>query len=111
MSTLPTILGRLAIAIAIALLAIAQPAGLAAARATALQAPMAPAPIGGPSDRGIDGDGDGRYDELQVQATISMIVAGKYRLSGILRDGAGELIDTAETTATLGLGAFSISMT
>ncbi len=52
-------------------------------------------------DTGIDSDGDGLYEQLEVKVEVVAIVPGTYSIGAILEDGSGNRIDTAETKVKL----------
>ena len=63
------------------------------------------------SDRGVDTDGDGRFDYLAVDASVSVARAGTYTVSGVLRDNPPvSVIATATNTSRLAVGASTVRL-
>lgn len=62
------------------------------------------------ADFGIDLDGDGQFDELVIEADLSVTASADYRLFAALEDGAGHRLETdAELTLGPGLHTASLS--
>ena len=61
-------------------------------------------------DAGFDQDGDGLFDELRIQVGTDIDVAGRYIVTGQLRDGSGSVIETTTTEANLSAGAQTVTL-
>jgi hypothetical protein len=62
-------------------------------------------------DVGVDSNGNGRYETLQVQVGVQVVTADVYQLEGWLVDEQGELVSWAQTGAqSLGAGAYQLSL-
>ena len=61
-------------------------------------------------DAGFDEDGDGLFDELRIQVGTDIDVAGRYIVTGQLRDGSGSVIETTTTEANLSAGAQTVTL-
>jgi hypothetical protein len=62
------------------------------------------------SDRGVDTDGDGRFDQLMVDVGVQVDVAGAYRVVGTLSDGAGTAIEQLRVEQQLQPGPQTVSL-
>jgi pimeloyl-ACP methyl ester carboxylesterase len=62
------------------------------------------------SDRGVDADGDGRFDQLVVEVGVEVDVAAAYRLFGTLSDGAGTAIEQLRVEQHLLPGPQTVSL-
>ena len=60
------------------------------------------------SDQGIDTNGDGLFDSLDLSFTANADVAGNYTLFGLLRDGSGVHISSTYTSSVLTTGSNTI---
>jgi hypothetical protein len=63
---------------------------------------------GGISDRGIDSDGNGRFDSLQVSLALEARKAGNFTVLTWLANPDGEVVTWAESEKTLNVGSSSI---
>ncbi len=79
--------------------------GLSWTLTTGDRAAGGPAFTGAYSDEGVDGDGDGRFEQLVIRAGVQVTATGVYRLRGSLADAAGVEIAWTSVTATLHPGA------
>lgn len=52
-------------------------------------------------EKGLDIDGDGKFEYIKVIATVEISVPGEYSLWTYLRDSNGELVETSYTWVTL----------
>jgi hypothetical protein len=52
-------------------------------------------------EKGLDIDGDGKFEYIKVMATVDISVPGEYSLWTYLRDSNGELLETSYTWVTL----------
>jgi hypothetical protein len=73
-------------------------------------APSATAFSGMVSDRGLDADGDGRYDQLVVDVGVEVDVAAAYRVFGTLTDDAGSTIEQVRMEQQLPAGPQTVSL-
>jgi pimeloyl-ACP methyl ester carboxylesterase len=62
------------------------------------------------SDRGVDADGDGRFDQLLVDVEVEVDVAAAYRVFGTLSDGAGTAIEQLRVDQHLQPGPQTVSL-
>ena len=61
-------------------------------------------------DTGVDTDGNGLFNELEIQVGVDVDAAGDYVVTGQLEDGSGSVIGTASTEATLSSGAQTVTL-
>jgi len=54
------------------------------------------------SDSGLDTNGNGLYEKLNVAAEVVALMAGTYTVNGILQDSTGAFIGATEATQSLG---------
>ncbi len=73
-------------------------------------APSATAFSGTFSDRGVDADGDGRFDQLVVDVGVDVDVAAAYRVLGTLSDGAGTAIQQLQVELQLPPGPQTVPL-
>ncbi len=52
--------------------------------------------------QGLDKDGDGRFETLQIDAGLNIALPGQYRVEGALYDGRGEYLSQAVWTGSKG---------
>jgi len=52
-------------------------------------------------EEGVDGNGDGLFEQLAIQVGVQVAATGVYRLKGVLNDSAGAEITWASHTASL----------
>ncbi|MBI3978926.1 MAG: hypothetical protein HY331_12135 [Chloroflexi bacterium] len=62
------------------------------------------------ADRGIDVDGDGLYDDLDVDVGVQVVVAGTYRLQAALLAGGGLPIAEAAAAGPLTTGTVTVTL-
>ena len=62
------------------------------------------------SDRGVDTDGDGRFDQLVVEVGVQVDVAAAYRVVGTLSDGAGTAIEQLRVEQDLPPGPQTVAL-
>ena len=62
-------------------------------------------------DRAFDDKGDGLYDRLTVYVDVEVLSAGTYTLSGRLLTSSGSVLGWNSTTATLGAGIHTLTLT
>jgi hypothetical protein len=62
------------------------------------------------SDRGVDTDGDGRFDQLVVEVGVEVDVEAAYRVFGTLRDGAETAIEQLRVEQQLAPGPQTVSL-
>ncbi|MGI9174433.1 MAG: T9SS type A sorting domain-containing protein, partial [Rhodothermales bacterium] len=65
-------------------------------------------PDGSAESEGIDRDGDGTFDVLQIRFGADVDSAGTYRITGLLRDGDSDAFAFAATQQTLAAGANTV---
>ena len=63
---------------------------------------------GGSSDRGVDTNGNGLYEQLLVQVQLDVLRAGSYQFSGRLTDVYGQQLDQVASSANLVAGLSQI---
>ena len=73
-------------------------------------APSATSFSGSFSDRGVDTDGDGRFDQLVVEVGVEVDVEAAYRAFGTLTDGAGTAIEQLRVEQQLAPGPQTVSL-
>ncbi|MBN2006599.1 MAG: Ig-like domain-containing protein [Anaerolineae bacterium] len=79
--------------------------GLSWTLSTGDRAGSGPAFTGAYSEEGVDGDGDGLFEQLVIRAGVQVSSTAVYRLRGSLTDAAGAEIAWTSVTATLQPGA------
>ena len=62
------------------------------------------------TDRGVDTDDDGRYDQLVIDVGVEVDVAADYRVLGTLIDSAGTPIEQLQVEQHLDPGAGTVSL-
>jgi hypothetical protein len=62
------------------------------------------------SDRGVDADGDGRFDQLVIDVGVEVDVEAAYRVFGTLSDGAGTAIEQVQMGQQLAAGLQTVSL-
>ena len=62
------------------------------------------------SDRGLDTDGDGRFDQLLVDIGVEVDVAAGYRLHAVFTDSAGTTIEQVRAEQQLQPGAQTVEL-
>jgi hypothetical protein len=62
------------------------------------------------SDRGVDTDGDGRFDQLVIDVGLEVDVEAAYRVFGTLSDGAGTAIQQLRVEQQLAPGPQTVSL-
>jgi hypothetical protein len=75
-----------------------------------IAAPSRTAFTGEITDRGVDDDGDGHYEQLVVDVGVEVDVAAAYRISGTLTDAAGTALQQALVEAELAAGRQTVSL-
>jgi hypothetical protein len=73
-------------------------------------APSATTFSGSFSDRGVDADGDGRFDQLVINVGVEVDVEAAYRVFGTLSDGAGTAIEQLRVEQQLQPGPQTVSL-
>ncbi|MCO5204717.1 MAG: hypothetical protein M9928_06785 [Anaerolineae bacterium] len=63
------------------------------------------------ADRGVDDDGDGLYDELQVDVAVDVDSADTYRVTAQLRDSGETVIATGSMAGVLATGVQTVTLT
>lgn len=66
--------------------------------------------VGTGTDRGVDTDGNGKFDRLQIHPDVSVRIAGRYTWSARLEDGFGTEIGFATGSGSLPEGTSSIAL-
>ena len=62
------------------------------------------------SDRGVDADGDGRFDQLVIEVGVEVDVEAAYRVFGTLSDGAGTAIQQLRVEQQLQPGPQTVAL-
>jgi len=62
------------------------------------------------SDRGVDADGDGRFDQLVIDVGVEVDVEAAYRVFGTLSDGVGTAIEQLRVEQQLAPGPQTVSL-
>jgi pimeloyl-ACP methyl ester carboxylesterase len=62
------------------------------------------------SHHGVDSDGNGLYEALEVTADVSIMHAGTYQVAAEVTDSSGNTLANAGRTVSLGAGAGSVTL-
>jgi uncharacterized delta-60 repeat protein len=62
------------------------------------------------ADRGVDTDGDGLFNQLVIDVSVTVDLAGSYLVIGTLTDGAETIIEQVRTELDLAPGAQTVSL-
>ncbi|MFQ5919628.1 MAG: hypothetical protein ACE5I4_06235 [Thermoplasmata archaeon] len=62
------------------------------------------------ADTGLDGDGDGLFDRLVLNATVEVTMAGTFLVDATLHDPTFALLVRASNTSALGVGLHNVSL-
>jgi hypothetical protein len=73
-------------------------------------APSANTFSGSFADRGVDADGDGRFDQLVVDVGVDVDVEAAYRVFGTLTNGAGTAIEQVQVEQQLAPGLQTVAL-
>jgi hypothetical protein len=72
--------------------------------------PSAAAFSGSFTDRGVDANGDGRFDQLVIEVGVEVDVEAAYRVFGTLSDGAGTAIEQLRVEQQLAPGPQTLAL-
>lgn len=61
-------------------------------------------------DAGVDTDGDGLFNTLNIEVGLSIDLAGEYEVSGVLVDSDGRRLGDASVGSTLGIGSHTVQL-